>query len=30
MADFPTKESELKFCKQDFRDLSVPDNLLNL
>ena len=30
MADFPTKESELKFCKPDFRDLSVPDNLLNL
>ena len=30
MADFPTKESELKFSKRDFRDLSVPDNLLNL
>ena len=30
MTDFPTKESELKFWKQDFRDLSVPDKLLNL
>ena len=25
-----SKESDLKFTKQDFRELSAPDNILNI
>ena len=30
MANSLKKESNLKFTKQDFRELSVPDNILNV
>ena len=30
MANSLKKESDLKFTKQDFRELSAPDNILNV